>query len=294
MAGESQTYTLFRPDIWSPRTTEYFFANLKAGKFFEDFSDLVVDGGKTVIIPTISNFSVTAVNQNSGEVNATSMTDTVIRLDINRWMAVPKRLSEMNFAQMARSFRLRDEMAQSQAKSLSEFFDKELLDACAGITQQASVGNAVKVISNSTTALGATGLEDAIRLMHSNNYPLDECAFFINPAPYWSNIAKVSKYYDASQYGGQTVTKGGANTSLYGIPVYITSNVDKNSAGYRNLLVHKSTVGYAIGALPGGGNGVALTEKDSEYLRKTIYAKILYGVKLRRTLGGVRIYSRGT
>ena len=283
---------MYRADIWSPRTTAYFFANMKAGKFFEDFSDLVTDGGKTVIIPTDDNFSVTSVSQNSGEISATSMTDTVIRLDINRWMAVPRRISEMNEAQMMRSFRLRDTMAMSQAKSLASFFDKELLDACAGITQQADVGNAVKVISNSTTALGSTGIEDAIRLMDSNNYPLDECAFFINPTPYWNNIAKVSKYYDASQFGGKSVTIEGANTSLYGIPLFITSNVDKNSTGYRNLLVHQSTVGYALGNLPGGSQGVQLTEKDSEYLRKTIYAKILYGVKLRRVLGGVRIQSR--
>jgi len=279
----SQTYVMFRPDIWSPRCTEDFYANLKAGKFFSDFSDLVVAGGKTVIIPTVGTISVSAVGQNSGDTLASAITDTVIRLDINRWMHTGRRLSDFNYAQMASSYRLQKEMVSSQAKSLAEFVDKEILDAGAGFTSH---------YGDSTDALGTTNIESAIGNLAALNVPLDECAFFLHPSPYWGTLAKVSKYYDASIYGRKRMPNQ-PYTEIQGISVYLTSNVDKNSAGYRNILAHNSSIAWAAGGLPGSETqGVTMTVKDSEMLRKTIYTQVAYGVKKRRATGGIRIYSR--
>lgn len=88
-------------------------------------------------------------------------------------------------------------------------------------------------------------------------------------------------------------------TEIQGIPVFITSNIDATTFSaaskkyYRNLLAHKSAIAWAVGTLPGSSmNGVQMTVKESEQLRKTIYTQILYGVKLRRATGGVRILTR--
>lgn len=280
----SQTYLVFHPTIWSPRATQYFLANLQAGKVFDNFSDLVEDGGNTIHIPTMDLFSVSSVGYNTGEVDASAMTDTRVVLNISRWMAAVRRVSNANFAQMARSYRLRDNFIKSQSDSIARFFDRELLNAGIGFTL--SVGG-------STTALGSTVLESAIQLLHSNSIPIEECVFFLHPSNYWKYMSKVSKFYDASIYGTKIVSVG-ANTAVWGVPVVLTAQIDSlgNTPYYRNYLAHKSALGYAFTNLPGGNKGISIETKESEYLRKTVYAHILYGVKCIRPTAGVRIYTR--
>jgi len=82
---------------------------------------------------------------------------------------------------------------------------------------------------------------------------------------------------------------------LYGVPVVVTSQVNLGSAsaekasGHRNFLIHHRALAYALGNLPQSGNssampsGVRMQEKQSEDLRTTIVADIMYGVK---TVGG--------
>jgi len=60
---------------------------------------------------------------------------------------------------------------------------------------------------------------------------------------------------------------------------------------YRNYLAHYSALAYAFTSLE-GVKGISIVEKDSEMLRKTIYAQIMYGVKCVRPGAGVKIYSR--
>lgn len=278
---------MFRPEIWSPRCTEAFYANLQAGKFFEDFSDLVENGGRSVNIPTVGTISVSAVGVNSGDTLASAITDTMIRLDITRWMHTGRRISDFNYAQMAKSYRLQKEMMNSQINSLASFFDRELL----------ATGNSFTYHTGDTNdALGATNIESAIGILASLDVPLKECAFFFHPSSYWYNLSKVSKYYDASVYGKQRMPDQ-PYTEIQGIPVYLTTNVlgiAQTSGTYRvHLLAHKSAIAWAMGALPGATqNGVVISVKESEMLRKTIYTQIAYGVVLRRATGGVKILTR--
>lgn len=48
MAPTSQTYLVYRPDIWSPYIDRLFKEKLFTAKFFKDYSDSVTEGGKSV------------------------------------------------------------------------------------------------------------------------------------------------------------------------------------------------------------------------------------------------------
>jgi len=164
----NQSYLVLHPTIWSPRATMYFLENLKAGSVFDDFSDLAEEGGNTIHIPTLALFTNSAVGYNDGEVGATAITDTRVILNIDRWMASPRRVTTANQAQMARSYRLKDMFVKGQADSLARTFDRELLRAGENFTL---------AVGNSTTALGQTVIEKAIMLLASASVPLEECVF---------------------------------------------------------------------------------------------------------------------
>jgi len=144
-------------------------------------------------------------------------------------------------------------------------------------------------VGSSATDLLATSVEKAFSILESNSIPKEECALFLNPKTYWTKLMKIQKYYDASQFGKPSVPQG-AHDLLYGVPVVITPQIPVGTAGtegddiYRNLLVHPSSLIYAMGR-----KGVQIKEKQSESLRVKLIADIMYGVGYLNANAGVRI-----
>jgi len=73
---------------------------------------------------------------------------------------------------------------------------------------------------------------------------------------------------------------------LYGINVFVTSNVVSGLLTYRNLLLHKSCFGFAIQTMGGG----KIRVKSADWLANLgmlTVIDIIYGVKVLREPGGV-------
>lgn len=100
---------------------------------------------------------------------------------------------------------------------------------------------------------------------------------------------KSQKLVDASYYGTEVLSKG-MHSTLYGIPVYILSQVPAGTAGteggHRNLLVHKNAIVYAIAR-----GGAKMSEKSAEALRTTIIGDVIYGKTCLNAGSGIRIIS---
>lgn len=284
----AQSFSVFEPEIWSPRVNFFLKQKLVAAKFFDNYSDEVVEGGDRIHIPGIAEMTVSAINTTSGAVTPTNISDTKTTLLIDTWNGASFFLSDFQAAQVAKSYRLKEEYAKTMGY------------ACAKAVDNALIGQAVNLtpsVGDSTTLL-ATTIEKAFGILESYSVPKEDCTFFVHPKVWYDQILSVSKYYDASQFG-KAVTPIGTVDTLYGVPVVITPLVDtttyageaETAAGaYRNFIASKNAFVYALGNLPGGGS-VRLQEKTNENLGVYPTADVMFGVKTLNATRGVKVLS---
>lgn len=290
----SQSFVVFTPDIWSPRINMFFQEKLTAGNWFENRSSEVADGGNVLYISSMADaFAATDVKTTSGANTLTNISDTKTYLSLSNWKSAGYPISDYQAAYMSKSYGSQERYAQTLAYTLAKQLDGDLI---------ALAHSFYSAVGDSTTLL-ATTLEKAIGILESFSVPTQECAFFFDPKVYWSEIMTNSKLYDASQYG-KAILPYGAASKLYGIPVFLTNLLD--TALYAdaalcgvgntkvNFLAHPSSICYAKGTLPGGGQG-AIRYQVKEYsppnLAVAPIADITYGVLCLNSRRGIKILS---
>lgn len=289
--GPGQTYLVYRPDVWSPFIDRVFKTRLSAAKFFKDFSDGVTAGGKTLMIPSDAEYTSANVTTTSGDITANLVTDTRSILDINTWKHVARIFADYQAAQVGSQYRIKEVYAENMAHALAKAFEVDLFGL-------ATAANISRVVNASTAGIKSSDLEAAIGIIESYNVPREECMFFLKPKVYFSEVLAVQKLYDASQFGKPSIIQG-SHDQVYGVPISLSNNLLAPNASIeggagRNLLIHNRAWAYAFGNLPGGmASGVRLQEKQSENLRVTAVADIMYGVKkLGNSYRAVRIISK--
>jgi len=296
MTPRGQTYLVYRPDIWSPVIDRMFKEKLYLANFFQNFSDEVTEGGKSVHIPHDAIYTPGDITTTTGSITANIVTDTRTVLDINVWKGVARVFADFQAAQVAKQYRIKEIYAENMAHALA----KQLENSIIGIFTSA---NPSRSVIATKAGIKSSDLEAAISIIESYSIPRDECIWFFHPKTYYGEVLAVQKLYDASQFGKPSLIQG-SHGVLYGIPVVISTLVPKTDRGegtygagrfgFRNLLVHRRAVAFALGNLPGGTpSGVRLQEKQSEALRVTYIADIMYGVKkLGDSYRGIRLISK--
>jgi len=294
---KSQSYSIFVPEIWSPRVSEFFKAHLPIRKWFGDecdYSDGVANGGDKVWIPKLSEaFTVVDIPTTSGDVTATNVNDTKTYLTIDTWKGASTYFSDFQIAQIMDNYRVQEKYADTIAYQLGKKFTTDLLDLTSNITD--SVGD-------SATDLCSTSIEKALSILQSNSIPKEDCVMFMHPYAYWRELMKIQKYYDASQFGKPSVPQG-FHDLLYGIPVVVSELVPAGTAGteggHRNFIVdRKNFFAYAFGNIGGSEINefnvpVRIQEvRSSEALRTKLSGDIMYGKSYIRANAGVRIISK--
>lgn len=295
IGGTAQTYLVYRPDVWAPRIDAIFKAKLVAAKFFQDFSDYVTEGGKSINIPTQAYYTTASVTTTTGDITGNMVVDSRTILDINTWKHVSRVFADYQAAQVSSNYRLKEIFADSMAYALAKDLDSAILALCTATNPSRSVAATV-------AGLKGSDLESALGILESYNIPREECMWFFHPKSYYGEVMAVQKLYDASQFGKPSLIQGTHDT-LYGVPVTVTTQVPeatitdgwyattRGRVAHRNAILHNSFAAYALGNLPNGTpSGVRIQEKDSENLRKTVVGDIMYGVKaLGNSYKGVRL-----
>jgi hypothetical protein len=293
----SQSYAIYRPDVWCPKIDDVFRARLVSSKIFTDYSDYVTEGGKTIIIPLGAAYTAHAITTTTGEITGSLITDTGTRLDINAWYGTERVFADYQIAQVATNYRQKEIFATNMAFALAKQFDSAVMALITSTYPSRSV-------NASTAGLKSSDLESAMGIMESYNVPKEECAFIFHPKAYFNEVLAVQKYYDASIFGTPTALKTGSQGNLYSVPVFITSQIPASQASleggaHRNVFIHQRAIGFAFGNLPMTGDayavpsGVRMGTLPAEAHRQTYFADIMYGVK---TIGGsyrgVRLISK--
>lgn len=282
------SFTLFEPDIWDARVDRYFKMALKAAPHFYNVSSLVSPGAKSVYIPKVGdNFSATAIGSTTGEVSNTAVADTATQVSLNRWLGSKVRILDFDLAKVASSYDLKNEYALAMAQAVAQQADKELLS---------NISSIARTVNDTTTALAAVDLEDALAIAESYYCPKEQLTWFFTPKCFWNEIMNIAKYYNQYQFG-KAVTPSGVLNTLYGIPVVISNNLPLTGATKKiGFLGTPNSIAFAFANLEGGtSGGVRLTEAfhPGGHLRTDVTVDIAFGNVLMNAYHGVQILSTG-
>lgn len=272
-----QDYTVFKQEVWTPRFNVAFQNRLTAKNYTTDVSDRYIPGNYKIHIPHIGNsFTASSISTTSGEVTATNVSDTRTILTLDKWEGTAYVMSDYEATVTMNDNAIKDALAQKMSYALADKLDSTLVG---------EFDNLTPTVGSSETSLVATNIEKAISICESNSVPVGEMNFVFSPKTYWRDIAAIQKYYDASQVGRPQEVAGGQRGGLYGVPVYVTENVEQfTTTGTYNALIHKNAIVYA--ATP-----VKIANKESEHLRVKPTANIIYGYKMMNAKHGAQLLS---
>lgn len=245
-------------EYWTPLVLQEFFAKTVAANHFVNLSEFQSEGNDIYHVPDVytNDFSVSTQSTPGAEVSLNSPTQVDVTLTVNNHIYIAYIIGDMQRQQIAKSYDVMFEYNRKAGGRLADDLESDLFALWSGLGTN-SVGDTASILSDAE-------VRQSVQALDALNIPLDESAWFYHPYVYWNQILAVQKYYDQSQFGRKSATAegtigAGSNTSpkglrgqLYGIPLYISTNVVSGLQTYRNLLAHRTAFGYAI-QTPGGG-----------------------------------------
>lgn len=279
-------------EIWGEKINEFFRAKLVAAPFFTDRSDELSEGGDVLYTPNMTEMSASA-KSNATAVTLVAPTDTKVTLTVNKWYEVSFAIEDAQAAQVKRSYTVQERYARGAAYAIAKTLDTAITTLFSGFSN--SVGS-------STEALADSDIRSAISKIESNNVDSQECAFFVHPTVFWSQIQGIDKFSLAINSPVNDPTAKRPAAYLYGIPVFITTQISyvSGTTGRNNALAHPDAIHWATSPLGAGGSKGAVVGSSGirvqsnyipEYLSTVTTADILYGVIENRDVAGVRLLS---
>jgi len=233
---------------------EEFFANAVGANWFTNLSEYQQNGNDIYHVPDVftNAHTVTTQSTQGTEVTLNSPTSVDVTLTVNNHVYIAYIIDDLARAQLSASYDINAIYARKAGGSLITDLEGDIFALWSGLSTN-TVGDTATVLSDSEVRQSVEALDAA-------NVPLEETAWFLHPYVYWNQILSVAKYYDQSQFSrtvpGATLTGSltgepldnsrSLRGQLYGIPLFVTSNVVSGLQTYRNLLAHRTAFGYAI------------------------------------------------
>lgn len=280
-------------ETWTPIVNEKTFNDTVLANFITDLSPYATEGSDIFHVPDLYTNALTVSTQSTqgAEINTAgpSQVDTTLNISTHKYVAFI--IGDKDLKQVASKYAINEMYANEARKLLTEALEQDIAALWSSLTTNA-IGDTATVLSDSEIRTGIYSLENL-------KYRLDECAFFFHPYVYWQQLHAVTKYYQ--QYSvGPANTAGPVATGnfgvagyaqnykgvLYGIPVFTTTNIVSGLLTYRNMLLHKSALGFAVQTK--GGNKVRVqVENQVRNLGMLAVIDIVYGVAVLRQEAGV-------
>ena len=298
MAFPTSTHTAttlasFIPEVWGERINDFFRSKLVMASFFVDRSSELVDGGDILQTPNMTEMAASS-KADATAVTLVSPTDTKISLTVNQWFECSFAIEDRDAAQMKRSYYTQEKYAMGAGYSVAKKLEVAIAELFDNFSQ---------VAGSSVLALADSDIRAAINFLVVAEIDVTEdCAFFVAPAVFWKQIQALDKFSLAVNSPENSPTGKHPQASLYGIPVYVSTNVQyiSETTGRANALAHKDAIHWATSPLGAGSDGPSMTGRFGvrvqsnyipEYLSTVTTADILYGVIENRDTAGVYIKS---
>lgn len=281
------------PLIWGEKINEFFKLKLKIADFFTDRSSELSGGGSALYTPNLTEFTA-AAKSNATAVTLNNATDTKVTLTVDQWYEVSFAIEDREAAQVKHSYYLQERYAQGAGYTIAKKLEVALADLFKGFSTTAGA---------STTSLADSEIRAAIAALQGVGIDTtSDVAFFVHPNTFWKQIQNLDKFSLAINSPVNDPTAKVPSATLYGIPVYVSANVQyvSGTAGRYNALAHRDALHFATSPLGSGGSlsGGSMTGKYGvrvqsnyipEYLATLTTADLLYGVVENRDNAGVCI-----
>lgn len=254
-----------------------------AANFFTDMSREVATQGDILHIPGTAE-PTTATKANGDEVTYQKPAETSVDLTVTTWKESSRMVEDREAALVLNSYGITSRYLQQQAYACAKDYDTAILALWSGLSQ---------VIGTGAAKLDDVQLRDAISILDGNDVPLEDVAIFMRPEVFWSDLQDEVKYTDASKFGiNPSVTKTGSLPTLYGLPVYLTTQMPVVTTTTKVLVAHKDTFVHASKSLGGGSKDKGIRLQANyipQYLGTSITTDVVYGATENRDECGVVI-----
>lgn len=281
------------PLVWGEKINEFFKLKLFIADFFTDRSSELSDGGSALYTPNLTEFTA-AAKSNATAVTLNNATDTKVTLTVDQWYEVSFAIEDREAAQVKHSYYLQERYAQSSGYTIAKKLEVALADLFKGFST---------TVGASTTSVADSEIRAAIAALQGVGIDTtQDVAFFVHPNTFWKQIQNLDKFSLAVNSPVNDPTAKVPSATLYGIPVYVSANVQyiSGTAGRYNALAHKDALHWATSPLGSGGSlsGGSMTGKYGvrvqsnyipEYLATLTTADLLYGVVENRDNAGICI-----
>ena len=285
-------------EVWSTMVLEPNFAKSVASNFFTNLSEFVVDGGDTIHVPNIYTNIFTASTQSTegnGVVDQSpAQVDVTLSINLHKYVAWI--IGDKDMKQLMRSYNLNEKYMKEAKNVLITALEASLFGLWSSLS--------TNTVGDTATVLSDAEIVQAIEKLDTLNFDvLNTAAFFFHPFVYWRQVATITKYYtwNTSQMliirdcnFGKSDQSRGLRGQLYGIPIYVSTNVVNGLSTYRNLLAVPEAFGFATQTQGNGG----LVRSQVAYLLQNLgtlaVCDIIYGVAVLRENGAVLINASDT
>jgi hypothetical protein len=283
---------------WSSMVLEPNFAKSVASNFFTNLSEFVSESGDIVRVPNIYTNLFTASTQ-STQGNAVvdqSPAQVDVTLTINLHKYVAWIIGDKDMKQLIKSYSLNQKYMDEAKNVLVTALEASLFGLWSSLS--------TNTVGDTATVLSDAEIVQAIELLDALNFDvLNKGAFFFHPFVYWRQVATIAKYYTSNisqlpiirdgNFGTLDSSKG-LRGQVYGIPIFVSTNIVNGLSTYRNLLAMPEAFGFAVQTQSNGG----LVRSQVAYLLQNLgtlaVCDIIYGVAVLREDAGVLINANDT
>jgi N4-gp56 family major capsid protein len=274
------TAATFIPEIWSDEIIASYEKSLVVRPLVRAMS-MVGKKGDTVHIPKPDRGSANAkVAETQVTLNASATDELVVTID--QHFEYSRFIEDITDVQALSS--LRKFYTEDAGYALALNVDSALIaEANSGLTaKHVFTADGLGASGGAATAFSDAGIREAIRILDDNNVPGDNRVMVISPSVK-RDLLGITNYISTDFVTGKPVETGHVG-SLYGVELYVTTNLT-GSAGEANcLLMHKDALVIAE------QQGVRTqTQYKQEWLADLLTADTLYGVETYRPENGVVI-----
>jgi N4-gp56 family major capsid protein len=274
------TAATFIPEIWSDEIIASYEKSLVVKPLVRAMS-MTGKKGDTIHIPKPDRGDASA---KAAETQVTLIAGTTGELvvTIDQHFEYSRLIEDITDVQALNS--LRRFYTEDAGYALATKVDSAIIAESAGFTAQKSFVEAglADEAGATTTAFNDAGFREAIQILDDNNVPGDSRVFVIPPAVKREMLG-VSQYISSDFVTGQPVVNGKIG-SLYGVDIFVSTNLESGAGETKCLLMHKDAIVFAEQM------GVRTqTQYKQEFLADLMTADTLYGTETYRPEAGVVI-----
>jgi len=272
------TAATFIPEIWSDEIIASYEKSLVVKPLVRAMS-MTGKKGDTIHIPKPDRGDASA---KAAETQVTLIAGTTGELvvTIDQHFEYSRLIEDITDVQALNS--LRRFYTEDAGYALATKVDSAIIAESAGFTAQKSFVEAglADEAGATTTAFNDAGFREAIQILDDNNVPGDSRVFVIPPAVKREMLG-VSQYISSDFVTGQPVVNGKIG-SLYGVDIFVSTNLESGAGETKCLLMHKDAIVFAEQM------GVRTqTQYKQEFLADLMTADTLYGTETYRPEAGV-------